>query len=104
MAKKLSATRVREILSTATRPVKFEFIIEISTSKNKKTYLQIVGKNGEPFTNGEILNQKASAEYMAARLIDAGLRAKYKDLTTPVKKAFKPLSKNASKSHYFIVG
>lgn len=104
MSKKLNRTRVKEILSKASRPAKFEFIIEISTSKNKKTYLQIVGKNGEPFTSGETLDQKASAEYMAARLIDAGLRAKYKDLTNSAGVVTVKVSKSDSKNHYYQVG
>lgn len=81
MAKKLSRSQVQSVLSEAKHVIDHEFIIEVAKKKSGKHAAMLKGRNGEPIMPQETVNEKASAEYIAARLIAGGLRAKYKDLT-----------------------
>lgn len=92
MAKKLTPPQVRALLTAARNPDSYEFILEVVARPKKKFATRLIGRNGEPVMPQENVNDKYSAEYLAARLLSAGLRAKYKDVTgTPMTGADKPV-------------
>lgn len=92
MAKKLTPPQVRALLTAARNPDSYEFILEVVARPKKKFALRLIGRNGEPVMPQENVTEKYSAEYLAARLLSAGLRAKYKDLTgTPMTGQGKPV-------------
>lgn len=77
MAKKLSRKAVQAVLAEAKEVIGYEFRIIVSKKKSGKHSATISGRNGEIVMCQETVNEKASAEYIAARLISGGLRAKY---------------------------
>ncbi|MBL7942467.1 MAG: hypothetical protein JNM00_06860 [Flavobacteriales bacterium] len=83
---KLNKSEVQSTLKKALTTANHEFILEVSkenvkAKKQKQYFLRLKGKNGEKCMHQEGCDRKAGAEYLAARLIKSGLRAKYKDVT-----------------------
>lgn len=86
MAQLLNRTKVKEILEGAKGVKGYTFIIEVAAHNRGKFAARIKGRNGKIVTPQETVNDKRSAEYIAARFIDGGLRAKYVDLTKEAKR------------------
>ena len=84
MARKLTATRVNEILDAASKRKGAKFIIELVPAPKPKLHFhfRLKGNNGEPIAPGETKPSKQGVKNIVARLIDGGLDAKYKDLST----------------------
>jgi uncharacterized protein YegP (UPF0339 family) len=85
MAKKLNRTAVRNILADAKNVIGYDFRLIVSKKKSGKYSATIAGRNGEIVMHQETVNQKASAEYIAARIISGGLRAKYIEVESAAK-------------------
>lgn len=78
MARKYTAGEVQILLERAKNATDYHFIIELISHK-KGFGLRLKGLNGEPVMAQETINEKSTCEYMAARIIGSGLKAKYKE-------------------------
>lgn len=84
MAKKLTSDQVNAILAKAAKAKTYDFILEVVSddTEPKRFYSEMYharlkGKNGEISMHQELVIKKFNAEYLCARLINSGLRAKY---------------------------
>jgi uncharacterized protein YegP (UPF0339 family) len=88
MARKFTAQQVAAILTKAAKAKGRPFILELVQNRDFKDryHVRCKGRNGEIIMHGETLRTKQSARNIAARLIDGGLKAKFKDCTTQTPK------------------
>lgn len=81
MARKLTAESVDSILAHYSKfDLADEFILEAVEGK-RKAHLRLKGLNGSIIMHQEVTTIR-HARYMAARILDGGLRARYKQITS----------------------
>lgn len=81
MARKLTAELVDSILANHSKSaLADEFILETVEGK-RKAHLRLKGRNGSIIMHQEVTTIR-HARYMAARILNGGLRAWYKQITS----------------------
>lgn len=85
MPKKITSKQALEVLAVASLKRNHEFIIELVPSKAGRSHLRLKGLNGEIVMSQENV-YRDSAIRIAARICNAGLNVRFKELKpTPVK-------------------
>ena len=77
----LTSEQVESILNFARQKIDAAFIMELKQDKHSNNFhVRLKGLNGEIMMHQETTT-KQNAEHTAARIINGGLNAKYKDTT-----------------------